>query len=98
MKLIDADALLNFMEHEDESADWQMAEIVEWVEQQPTIEAKPVVHAYWEKGCNDEYISISWWTCSHCGKGALTKEETIYDQVLTDYCPYCGAQMDEVIV
>lgn len=69
--------------------------LLNFLDNAPTIEAKPIVHAHWEKGCDDEYIVIPWWTCSHCGKGALTKKETIYDQVLTDYCPYCGAQMDE---
>lgn len=62
----------------------------------PTVEAKPVVHAHWKYywDCNCDNYS---YCCSNCGKDALTKEETMYDQVLTEFCPYCGAQMEEAV-
>ena len=60
----------------------------------PTIEAKPVVHAHWKEYWDYNYGNYSY-CCSNCGKDALTKEGTMYDQVLTELCPYCGAKMDE---
>ena len=60
----------------------------------PKVEAKPVVHAHWKEYWDYDYGNYSY-CCSNCGKDALTKEGTMYDQVLTELCPYCGAQMDE---
>lgn len=70
--------------------------VFEYIEYLTTIEAKPVVHAHWKYywDCNCDNYS---YCCSNCGKDALTKEETMYDQVLTKFCPYCGAQMDEEV-
>ena len=44
--------------------------------------------AYWD----NDYLQYSY-KCSVCEKDALTKEETMHDQVLTPFCPYCGADM-----
>lgn len=58
----------------------------------PTIEAKPIVHAHWEEvreGCH---------ICSNCKvKASLTSDEYDYMEDLNNYCPNCGARMDEVI-
>lgn len=66
--------------------------LFELIDEAPTIEAKPVVHAHWEevrKGCH---------ICSNCKvKASLTSDEYDYMEDLSDYCPCCGAQMDEVI-
>ena len=54
----------------------------------PTIEAKPVVHAHWDEVSGGRTI------CTNCGNYPL------YDYFgrlkLSDVCPHCGAQMDEV--
>ena len=58
----------------------------------PAAEAKPVVHAHWieqEDGNLDTY-----YTCSSCKEDfdliAGTPCENLYN-----YCPSCGAKMDE---
>ena len=58
----------------------------------PTIEARPVVHGHWieqEDGNLDTY-----YTCSSCKEDfdliAGTPCENLYN-----YCPSCGAKMDE---
>lgn len=57
-----------------------------------TIEAKPVIHAHWEKVREGRHI------CSNCKvKASLTSDEYDYMEDLSDYCHTCGAQMDEVI-
>ena len=62
----------------------------------PTIEAKPVVHGRWEL----EYGNYGKMRCSVCKKEALIEKTIIDVGVITDYvdsnyCPNCGAKMDE---
>ena len=62
------------------------ADYIYMIEDMPTIEAKPVVHAHWEivVGSNGKEYMV----CTGCRK----------QQDLTgvfSYCPNCGAQMDE---
>ena len=58
------------------------------LETAPTIEAKPVVHAHWsEVQCSKN--SVKWLhrvSCSNCHNEGHKRY---------DYCPHCGAQMDE---
>ena len=62
-------------------------EIIEVIDEQPTVEARPVVRGGWIKGDMDE------WVCSNC------HEENCYaydDNIkkFTDYfCPNCGCDM-----
>lgn len=62
------------------------------IEYAPTIEAEPVVHAYWQlyNETSDDYWKRGW-RCSHCKgyhfhNGAMIKK---YKR-----CPNCGAHMD----
>lgn len=59
----------------------------------PAADVAPIVHAHWEEYWDDNYLS---WChkCSNCGNFPLTKEETAHDEVLSNYCPHCGARMD----
>ena len=59
--------------------------LLQYIDNAPTIEAKPVVHAHWAK---DEEFP----TCSNCKAFMADK-----NALLTPYCPCCGAQMDEVV-
>lgn len=49
-------------------------------------------HGRWLGTHDGWYYSFS---CSECGAEALTKEETMHDQVCSAYCPNCGAKMEE---
>ncbi len=62
--------------------------VFEYIEYLPTIEAKPVVHAHWQKYDDSEFCY-----CSYCGKPAAEDDDVSWH----GYCPVCGAQMDEVI-
>ena len=56
---------------------------VEFLNELPSIDVAPVVHAYWK------YNTFMWendWHCSHCD-GWVNKP--------TKYCPSCGAMMDK---
>ena len=56
----------------------------------PTLDVKPVVHAHWVP-CEDEYEDE--YKCSACGGTqffAMTPQNEGWE-----YCPKCGAKMDE---
>lgn len=57
------------------------------IENAPTIEAKPVVHAHWENEHLNRYGHLCH-CCSNCGFSASHKDK--------NWCANCGAQMDEV--
>ena len=91
-RLIDADALMDDIRKHSESyfAD-DFAHI--WVDKQPTVDAEPVRHGKYigtefdgyADGCPVYYE----WKCSECGC-VFEDEEPTYN-----YCPNCGAKMDE---
>ena len=47
-------------------------------------EEPPVVHARWYKNL-----------CSNCGSGLKKNPPTLSGKPLFDFCPFCGAKMDE---
>ena len=59
-------------------------------------DVRPVIHARWEKDEED----LKWGShlvkrfCSNCKQRAYLDKEK-YKFVLTDFCPNCGAMMDE---
>ena len=98
MRLIDAEALwCRLMQEAIEEQENDNAKIVEGIDKAihcidvaPTIEAKPVVHAHWEEvQCSKN--SAKWLhrvSCSNCHNEGHKRY---------DYCPHCGAQMDEEV-
>lgn len=106
MRLIDADALREVMYHEafEKDTDMQRWDSGCWIRYKmfenaidaaPTIEADPVKHGHWEEktviNCNvDEWQSAR---CSSCGRYHTTPY--LYYFANFDYCPSCGAKMDE---
>ena len=57
--------------------------LLNFLDNAPTIEAKPVVHAHWEIEYDDD-DNIKKCYCSNCGVGCEPM----------NYCGFCGAQMD----
>lgn len=55
------------------------------IENAPTVDAVPVIHAHWEEEPNNERH----WHCSNCGTGQDTA------CIIMNYCPHCGARMAE---
>ena len=54
----------------------------------PTADVSPVRHGYWVKEKRDVLIH---WHCSAC------KECFYLDKPNAEYCPHCGAKMDEEV-
>lgn len=90
MRLIDADTLWRVFEDTTWWDNSDRGEAQSLLEDAPTIDAMPVVHAKWRYelyptvwyggGSPPEYV------CSHC-------EDRAYNTY--DFCPNCGALMDE---
>jgi len=62
---------------------------VKKIDAMPTADVVPVRHGHWERG-EDKYFY--WYKCSNCGKEVVSKYSDI---VLSNYCPHCGAKMNE---
>lgn len=96
MRLIDAEDILvgwqrTGMKEYDEGKEVGIDLVLAIIDHLPTIEAKPIVHAHWEK---QNYIDMYYTEvhCSSCGKRILAEHQKEYK-----YCPHCGAQMDELV-
>lgn len=61
--------------------------IEEVIKNQPTIEAKEVVHGEWVKEENT-------WVCSVCHKENACAYSEELERYIDFYCPKCGARMD----
>lgn len=102
MRLIDADALgigkakREVFEVPEYADGWNSA--IEMIENAPTIEAKPVVHAHWINDPAYKSFDGKWkkgQECSACG--AYFVSDAIKPYSNHPYCSECGAQMDEVV-
>lgn len=66
------------------------------IESFPTVDVAPIVHGRWEL----EYGTYGKMRCSVCKKEALIEKiigdaSVITNYVDSNYCPNCGAKMDE---
>ena len=86
MRLIDADKLMQMIPTEEYNA--RMA-----ITYAPTVDAEPVRHGRW---LSYEFATNNRWRkCSVCG----TADEYINEygtEAIRNYCPFCGAKIDEV--
>lgn len=90
MRLIDADALKAWVEEQEETK-WGLStdEVWDAIDAAPTID--PVKHGKWVK-------DGAYWKdiyCSVCGEMALSPSYWEVDLCRSDYCPWCGARMEE---
>ena len=65
-----------------------LSDVVDAIEEAPAIDVAPVAHGRWEKA--SEHMPI--YVCSECKERNLFKNG---DNVLSNYCPNCGAKMDK---
>lgn len=86
MRPIDADALMQSI-----NSDTMVSAVLEEViDEQPTIEAVPVVHGRWKN------IMGRPLECSVCGIITNPINDIPWANRSFNYCPHCGAKMDEV--
>lgn len=60
-----------------------------------TADVQPVIHAHWEYRY-DTGIYQTEFLCSRC-KGLIETYSCTVDEVEYEYCPHCGAKMDEEV-
>lgn len=107
-RLIDADSLFKTIEQNDyyvmspeNNVDKGMLTtgIKQAIDEQPTIDAAPIVRAHWED-CDltdgKDMVAGGYKRCSNCHGFGFIHENwygDLTDQCLTDYCPDCGARI-----
>ena len=63
----------------------------ELIDEQPVVDAEPVIHAYWDyNGPNGS----RGFRCSHCHLGVISRSD-YYSSRKRNYCYNCGAKMDK---
>lgn len=55
------------------------------INEQPTVDAVPVMHGHWDCRNPQDHWEYRKYSCSNCGAGGYQ----------TRYCSACGAMMDE---
>jgi hypothetical protein len=89
MRLIDADALIDFIDcghlRNPLESCFSERDVVDMLESCPTIDAVPVVRGEWTT--NSDYPDTV--ICSLCG----WRESVWWADKGTNYCPNCGAKM-----
>lgn len=98
MRLIDADAydkildnrVMTLMEYSG-SISGALMGCRALLAEQPTVDAKPVVHGEWST-IEDDYIGLVALKCSECNQEYWFEEEP--PMKIYSYCPNCGARMD----
>ena len=96
-RYINADALKKSIREETLFLEWQNVLIGKVIDDQPTVDAVPIVHGRFEYG--EDESGYDGYYCSKCfghvrwyGKAS---EQSITFIEKYNYCPFCGARMDE---
>lgn len=103
MRLIDADKLRKDVLdlpncYNGFSDTYDKAMIVDLVDEQPTVEAEPIRHGHWISACQTKFDKLFFprmFKCSVCGN-YLDFDGINAGWGDTNWCPNCGAKMDEV--
>lgn len=67
-------------------------EVLFIIEKQPTVDAAPVVHAHW-------WVQEDVYCCSNCHcRVRLDKSSDLWKVDKYQFCPMCGARIDEETV
>ena len=102
MKIINAsDLKLYIMRHlfidEDSTTEEIECQILRAIDVQPAIEAKVIKHGHWI--VKKTSAGTAYTICSHCNASVKYNDEygtVVMNLAGANYCPNCGAKMDEV--
>ena len=102
-RLIDADEAIDYVNAlitvhryyhpRSTTENFPISEVIARINEVPTVEATPVKHGHWIE--RTDYVGDTYYDCSACGESWTTIEGDPWDNGM-DYCPQCGAKMDEV--
>jgi DNA-directed RNA polymerase subunit RPC12/RpoP len=90
VRLIDADVFKTYINGQANIDELPKEYIRLLIDEQPTIEAAPIVHGEWliNTGCLD---SAPQYKCSNCGKPQILSHNWV--TLLSKFCPECGTKM-----
>lgn len=86
-RLIDADALKDTLGISDRDI-----EFAEMLDEQPTVDAEPVIHGHWNGIEMDSRGYTDIFECSECK--CYVRTPFMMKVMEYDFCPSCGAKMD----
>ncbi len=98
MRLIDADAVLRIIEEIKSNKDipknyGTLLDISRKIRSLPTIDAEPVIHGHWVENRDRAELQL---ICSQCGYDYIEADPDCIER--HNFCPHCGAKMDEEAV
>lgn len=96
MRMIDADKLKEELSYKSSATDFDIDSVIlRVIDEQPTIDAVPVVHGEWEQVEVIDYDGISMnddaARCTVCGH---VEQSVYWARTYYHYCPNCGANME----
>lgn len=68
--------------------------VLDLVDKTKPADVAPVVHAHWKPSILP-LLQIDWFRCSNCNANAIQIPFDI--PARTEFCPFCGAKMDEEV-
>ena len=104
MRAIDADGVSEILTRviEEQKKSHHVDELIGLMEARtevnnaPTLDVKPVVHAHWIPECPNKRNKKAYrHTCSECGRTVYDARQVSIDEMGYAFCPHCGAKMDE---
>lgn len=88
MRLIDADKMRDdWLENGENEYVYDTNAVLESIDEQPTVDAAPVVHGQWVHVPSSDMMTGKAYKCSECNKMR-------YGSFMPNYCQNCGAKMD----
>lgn len=71
-------------------------DMVQAVTGTPVQDVVPIIHAHWEI-IYESSAGVTDARCSNCGYESLAYENDVHTDENCNYCPCCGAKMDEEV-
>lgn len=90
-RYIDADKFVKSLEKQ---SYYSKTNIETRISKMPTADVQPVIHAHWEI-IYESSAGVTDARCSNCGYESLAYENDVHTDENCNYCPCCGAKMDE---
>lgn len=91
-RLIDADRIVYSWVIDNDGEEHDGVTLQSIIDKMPTVDAEPVRHGHWINHYDDLFPEESTQECSVC------HAEQMGTMLNDNYCPNCGARMDEVTV